>query len=123
MKLRIRENSVRLRLGRSEVLRLADERVLHEETDFGGGRKLGYALHADDIPAAVATFDGATVVVRIPHEAARRLADSDQVSIDARQPLEGGAELKILVEKDFECLDAPASEPQDDAFPNPQRCG
>jgi hypothetical protein len=62
------------------------------------------------------------VVVRIPYEAARRLADSDQVGVEARQPLEGGADLRILVEKDLECVDAPEAEPQDDAFPNPKRC-
>ena len=120
MKVRRRENSVRLRLGRSEIRRLADARVLFEETDFGRGRKLGYALHAGDIPAARATFDQGVLVVWIPHEAARELADTDRVAVEARQPLEGGTDLTILVEKDFECLDAPASEPQDDAFPNPR---
>ena len=123
MKLRIRENSVRFRLGRSEVQRLADQRVLSEQTDFGRGRKLGYALHAADVPSTAATFDEGTVIVWIPYEAARQLAETDRVGVEARQPLENGAELKILVEKDFECLDAPASEPQDDAFPNPQQCG
>ena len=122
MKLRIRGNSIRLRLGRSEVRRLADERVVYEQTDFGCGRRLGYALHADDVPAAVATFEDGVVVVRLPLEAARQLTDSDQVGVEASQPLEGGAELTILVEKDFECLDGPAAEPQDDAFPNPRRC-
>ena len=122
MKLRIRGNSIRLRLGRSEVRRLAEERVVYEETDFGGGQRLGYALHADDVPAAVASFDDGVVRVRIPHEAARQLVESDQVGVEASQPLHDGAELTIVVEKDFECMDAPAAEPQDDAFPNPKRC-
>jgi len=45
------------------------------------------------------------------------------VGLEGSQPA-GGEPLRILIEKDFECLDAAPGESQDDAFPNPRgaRC-
>jgi hypothetical protein len=122
VKLRIRGNSIRLRLRQGEVRRLETEGLVEERTDFGGGNYLIYALVAADVPAVAATFDGGRVVVRLPRDVAARWASTDAVGIEGSQPA-GAGPLKILVEKDFECIDAPADEPQDDAFPNPQRCG
>ena len=120
MKLRIRGNSIRLRLTQSEVRRLADEGTVEESTDFGGGRRFGYGVRADDVHAPAASFEGGTVLVRLPRDAVRRWADGDEVGIEASQPVGEGAALKILVEKDFVCIDGPADENQDDAFPNPR---
>jgi hypothetical protein len=122
VKLRIRGNSIRLRLRQGEVRRLAAEGLVEERTDFGGRNVLIYSLVADDVPAMTATFDGGRVVVRVPRGVAARWASGDAVGMEGSQPV-GAGSLKVLVEKDFECLDAPAGEPQDDAFPNPQRCG
>ena len=44
MKLRIRGNSIRLRLTQSEVRRLAEVGSVEEWTDFGGGRVRGLAI-------------------------------------------------------------------------------
>ena len=121
MKLRIRGNSIRLRLTQSEVRRLADAGSVEEWTDFGDGRRFGYALRADDdARAPAASFDGAAVTVRLPRDTARRWADGDEVGIEASQPTGGSPTLKILIEKDFVCIDGPADENQDDAFPNPR---
>ena len=123
MKLRIRGNSIRLRLTQSEVRRLADDGMVEEWTDFGDGRRFGYALRTDDVAAPVVSFDGTTVLVRLPRNVVRRWADGDDVGIEASQPAGEGASLKILVEKDFVCIDGPADENQDDAFPNPRGAG
>jgi hypothetical protein len=122
VKLRIRGNSIRLRLRQGEVRRLAAEGLVEERTDFGGSNVLIYSLVADDVPAMTATFDGGRVVVRVPRGVVAQWASGDAVGMEGSQPV-GAGSLKVLVEKDFECLDAPAGEPQDDAFPNPQRCG
>ena len=119
MKLRIRGNSIRLRLTQSEVRRLADDGKVEEWTDFGG-RRFGYGVRTDDVTAPVASFDGAGVLVRLPRNIVRPWADGEDVGIEASQPAGEGAMLKILVEKDFVCIDGPADENQDDAFPNPR---
>jgi len=124
MKLRIKGNSIRLRLGQSEVRQLATEGVVEEFTDFGPAeaQRFGYALHATfEAPDVSASFADGRVVISIPADAIHRWAGSTQVGIGAVQRTADGGQLQILVEKDFECIDAAADESQADAFPNPQR--
>lgn len=125
MKLRLRGNSIRLRLGQSEVRRLAQDERVAESTTFGPAQQLVCEIEAaSDIPETTVSFEGSRLRVRVPREVVRRWASSEEVSIAAEQRVnDRGDVLSILIEKDFECLDTPASEPQDDAFPNPQRCG
>ena len=121
MKLRIRANSIRLRLGQTEVRRLVDEGQVDERTHFApGGPVLAYGLRSVDSPVVSASFDGGNLVVAVPQSLARQWADTDQVGIEAAQPTGPGGTLRILIEKDFECLDADGGERQDDAFPNPR---
>ena len=125
MKLRIRGNSLRLRLRQGEVRRLVDEGMVEERTEFGpGSSPLVYALRADDVPCVAAVFEAGRIVVTVPRRAARRWASSDQVGVEGSQSAGEGGTLRILVEKDFECSDAPADESQDGAYPNPRgkRC-
>jgi hypothetical protein len=115
VKLRIRGNSVRLRLGQSEVQRLnAGERV-EEQTQFGPSNKLAYAIEPAATHAISADFVNNCVIVHVPRGAIADWATSDQVGIQSQQ-----GELKILIEKDFECSDT--TESQADAFPNPNKC-
>src|SRR5436305_10043481 len=122
MKLRIKGNSIRLRLGQSEVRRLAIEGTVEDLTVFGPGtqQRFGYALCASSDQADVsATFSDRRIVVRVPADDVRQWLRTDQVGIHAVQRTEEG-DLSILIEKDFECIDAPPDESQEDAFPNPQ---
>lgn len=122
MKLRIRGNSVRLRLGQSEVRRLAEHGTIEETTQFdlAGHQRLTYALQAaPDSVGVSASFAAGKLLVRLPGEVVRRWASSDEVTIDVSQSIGAGNSLIILVEKDFECLHGPTDEPQDDAFPQP----
>jgi len=123
MKLRIRGNSVRLRLGQSEVRRLLSEGIVLESTtfDFVHGQRLEYALcAATNLPAMTASFADGRITIRIPVSAMHNWAETDQVGVETTQVGSDGSVLKILVEKDFECIDAPHDESQEDAFPNPQ---
>ena len=122
MKLRVRADSIRLRLGQSEVRRLADEGIVEESTHFApGGLPFVYALRARDDAAGIgASFDKSRLVVTVPHALARQWATTDRVSLEASQPAGDGRSLRILIEKDFECLDGPPGENQADAFPNPK---
>jgi hypothetical protein len=129
MKLRIKGNSIRFRLGQSEVSRLGSGRTIQEVTAFGPSdeQRLSCILQTcDEAPDVDATFANGCVLVRVPSNVARGWATTDQVGIHASQPTGNGGELGILIEKDFECIDAPPDESQGDAFPNPQRdaaCG
>ena len=120
MKLRIRNNSIRLRLRQGDVRRFATDGLVEARTDFGAGIALAYALLADDVPTLLASFDGRRILVRVPRDAAARWTSTDAVALDA--PPSPASPLKVLIEKDFACTDAPADEPQDDAYPNPNHC-
>jgi hypothetical protein len=121
MKIRIRGNSIRLRLGRSEVERLASKGSVDELTIFGSGEgdQLRYEIRAVEHETAVrASFDGGRIIVHVPADTIECWIGSDQVGIYAMQPTPQGV-LAVLVEKDFACVDGDSGESQEDAFPNP----
>ena len=121
MKLRIKGNSIRLRLGQSEVNRLTMNGAVEESTIFGSGRgqRLDYEIRvAMDDTVVRASFDGSRIVVRVPDGMMTRWADSAQTGIYAMQPTDQG-ELAVVIEKDFVCIDGDSGESQEDAFPNP----
>ena len=123
MKLRIKGNSIRLRLSRSEVRQLANDGVVAQFTDFGdfSPQRFGYALHAVlEDPTVSARFADGRMIVRVPAGAVRQWAQTDQIGIQAVQRTTDGGELRILIEKDLECIEPAADESQEDAFPNPQ---
>ncbi len=122
MKLRIRDDSVRLRLTRGEVESLAREGAFEARTRFGP-TTLVYRLELGELVAPRATLEGAEagtrLIVRLPNDAGRAWAEGDEVGIEATQALDEG-ELRILVEKDFKCLAPREGEDDGDAFENPQ---
>lgn len=121
MKLRIRDNSVRLRLERGEVDTLRDQSRVSASTGFANGRIFGYTVASSDkIDRPAATFADHSIVVSLPAATVAAWADSEQVSIQAEQLLPGGDLLSILVEKDFACLAPRAGEDESDMFPHPQ---
>jgi hypothetical protein len=120
MKLRIKGNSIRLRLGRSEVRRLATEGVVEEVTLFGPDNHLSYALIASpDETKIIATFVGPRIIICLPANIVDQWAISDQIGIRTVQQ-NGSEKLDILIEKDFECIEAPFGESQADAFSRSQ---
>ena len=120
MKLRIRGDSLRLRLKRSEVDQIAAGNSIVETTRFPGA-EFCYRLDVVDGDVCTASFDADTLSVQLPSIAIRNWASGDEVSFHAEQPLPTDT-LSILIEKDFACL-APGDhrEHEDDAdtFPHP----
>ena len=120
MKLRIRDNSVRVRLTRGEVDTLRDNGVVSARTGFPGSREFQYRVESS--PASVipgAFFSDNIVTVRLPETTVLAWANSEQVSIAGEQRLDDGEQLLILVEKDFACLAPRESEDESDMFAHP----
>lgn len=120
MKLRIRDNSVRLRLTRGEVDALRDNGIVQARTAFPGGREFLYEVESS--PASVnpgAFLSDSKVTVRLPESAVLAWANSEQVSIVGDQQHKNGDKLDILVEKDFACLAPREGEDESDMFPHP----
>jgi hypothetical protein len=119
MKLRIKGDSLRLRVGPAEVRRLMDSGRIEETVHFAPGAHLTYALeHAETAANLSASQTGDEVVVTVPTRIARAWAHGDDVGIYGAIP-NGSGFLELAVEKDFACLD-PTHEGKHDAYPNPK---
>ena len=121
MKLRIRDNSVRLRLTQTETETLNTQGVVTARTRFPGGRSLEYAVVSS--PASVMPavhFSENRLTVRLPETIVLARATSEQVSMQGEQRLEDGDIVSILVEKDFRCLAPREGEDESDMFAHPQ---
>ncbi len=122
MKLRIRGNTLRLRLSRGEVNALAESGEVREGIAFGSSatERLGYAIVASaEAEETSARLSAGSVEVLVPRAFAREWAANETIGFEANQPIGAGLSLYILVEKDFACLTPRKGEDDADAFPNP----
>lgn len=121
MKLRLRENSIRLRLLQSEVKQFRESRIVSEKIRFGDARILIYTLKAsDDAEKISAGFSNNEIIVEIPFETARNWTETALIGLEFEQRIDENSTLKILIEKDFVCLERPFDEDNADAFPHPK---
>lgn len=127
MKLRIRGNSIRLRLLRGEVEQFGKTGRVEETIRFGVSPQthLTYVLEFDRrAPNISAHFADNRITVKIPDAAARAWVASDEISLRDEHPIDGEIVLTILIEKDFVCLERKDDPDNADAFPHPTgKCG
>jgi hypothetical protein len=121
VKIRIKNNSIRLRLTRGEVDTMRDNGVVTSVTGFPGGRQFKYSLESS--PASVnpaAFYSDNEIRVRLPETVVLAWTTTEQVSIEGDQVLDDGEKLSILVEKDFACLAPRDGEDESDMYPHPE---
>ena len=121
MKLRIKGNSLRLRIARSEVARLLVGGCLEETIYFApeANASFSYSLQAaDSINAPTVQYTESGLAVLIPVDRANTWGMTDEVGIAANINLGRFGSLSLLIEKDFACLDQ-SDEDNQDTFPNP----
>jgi len=121
MKLRIRGDSIRLRLKRGEVDQVAAGKSIEEETHFPGS-VLTYRLDVSESKNIEADFANGKLVVSLPASKVTGWATTDEVSLAETQSLADGSTLTVLIEKDFSCLDPGHGRDHEDdvdSFPHP----
>ncbi len=121
MKLRIKGNSLRLRVSRSELARILAGDCLEETIHFApaAGAKLTYALKQEPLAKSPAVhYADSRVTVLLPPDQAHVWGVTDQVGIAEEISLGTLGTLALMVEKDFACLDRSEEENQD-TFANP----
>lgn len=121
MKLRILDDSLRLRLPQGEVQQLRTTGRVEATIRFGPGpeQRLVYALVV--VPGAhriSAMITDREIAVHLPEDVAHAWADGDEVSLRSEQSIGDGA-LALLIEKDFKCLTPREGEEEYDGFANP----
>lgn len=121
MKLRIRGSSIRLRLTKSEVEHLGETGNVEDAVAFGAATPgFRYELRtAADHETTRAKFEENCLSISIPPDEVKSWIGSEQVGIEAMQPIGDDGFLRILVERDFACLTERIGEDDTDAFPNP----
>jgi len=112
MKIRIKGNSLRYRLTKSDMYRLSQEGYLEDKTNFGK-RELIYVIQKNNTPELSAFFDDNVICLQIPEKMIEELNTTDRVGFEGTE-----GNLHLLVEKDFTCLDN-VNEDQSDNYPNP----
>lgn len=112
MKLRIKGNSLRYRLTKSEVERFCDTGYFQEITHFGN-KHLIYALEKNFSDKLSASFKDNKITLFMPAMMADEWANTTRVGFENKE-----GEIYLLVEKDFVCLDT-VNEDQSDNYPNP----
>src|ERR1700722_20230162 len=120
MKLRVKGNSLRLRVSPSEMARLLEERRIEETIRFAPqvDAKLTYALeHAATEEAISVRYQPQQVTIVLSTQRARSWAEGEDVGVSGTVRV-GSDELELLVEKDFACLDG-TDEDNKDTFANP----
>lgn len=120
MKIRIKNNTVRFRLSKSEVERFDKEGYIEATTAFVSQTltyaierrtdKLGHELSAD--------FCNNIITLYMPEKMAKEWMEPHVVGFDTYMGLDNGEQLYLLIEKDFKCLDE-THEDQSDNFDNP----
>jgi hypothetical protein len=123
VKLRVLDNTIRLRVTKSELTHVAEHGWVESAVQFGGGAALIYRLESGPADAPAAGFANGRIVVTLPAGRVAHWAATDEISISGAQALDGGAALEILVEKDFECLEPRPGEDPRDLFDNPKKSG
>lgn len=117
MKLRIKGDSVRLRLTQTEVLQLAEMGAVEDEMHVAPGIALTYGLRAAAVNRLIVNWNDTGLTILVPRDWIGPWAEGEDVGFDGKQDVGGGRTLAILIEKDFECLHKRPDER--DAFPHP----
>jgi hypothetical protein len=123
MKLRLLDDSIRLRLSRDEVVAAAERGVVEGRTRFPDGSVFRFALESlENKPDASASYASDRLVVKLPAPQISAWANDDTaVSLHGELDLPLGGRLKLLVEKDFRCVSPRDDEDQSNLFQNPER--
>jgi len=122
MKLRMKGNSLRLRISPSEMQRLLDTGRVEETIHFApdNNARLTYALeHHAEAKSMSVRYRPQEVAVIISSDGMRQWAGGPEVGLYGEMETSDGT-LELAVEKDFACLDKSEVE-NADTFPNPNQ--
>ena len=120
MKLRIKGNSLRIRLTKTEVNIIANTGYLEEETLFGKN-KFVYALQrVDEGNELSAALEENKMIIFVPSSLTKEWPANNIVGFNAEMPVADNKTLFLLIEKDFVCLDETTVD-QSDNYENPNK--
>lgn len=121
MKIRIKGNSIRYRLTKTEIANFGKNGYLEERTEFLNGLAFYYCLEKrSGIDNLQASFKDNRITVFVPENISDDWTTTETVGFNNTQQLGDGKELFLLIEKDYTCLDH-TMEDQSDNYENPNK--
>lgn len=120
MKLRIKGNSIRIRLSKTEADQLVSGTTLADSTSFGSN-SFGYRVRpVNSGDSLTATYENNIITLFVPNTLLIGWPTNSVVGFESMMPLDGASQLYLLLEKDFKCLDK-TIEDQSEFFDNPAK--
>ena len=93
-----------------------EEKIISASGDDGTFR---YVLEATGaVSAPRATLTPRVIIVQVTQDDVTRWASKDQIGIEGEQSVDNQTSLRVLIEKDFACIEG-TDEQNADTFPNP----
>jgi len=122
MKLRINNNSIRLRLSQTEVGHILEGLTVTENLYLGNkAMGFGYSMIPDKKAKQIeAIYADNHLKVIVPVSLSGPWASSEEVTLRHVQDEGSEYENLILIEKDFQCLHKRPDEDESDNYPNPK---
>lgn len=120
MKLRIKGNSLRIRLNKTEVSTIETTGYLQEETWLGNNCFVYALQRVDEGDTLTAALEENKMIMYVPAALTKDWPANDIIGFDAHIPLANNKTLYLLLEKDFICLDE-TTEDQSDNYENPNK--
>jgi len=123
MKLRCKPNSVRLRLNQTEVAQFVQAGELTERIEFPGPQPTAfrYCVRFGSTPGSGdVRFENGELAIIVPCDQASAWANhKDEIGLYYNHEIAGGGTLRVMIEKDYQCIDGPADEIDPAGYPNP----
>lgn len=108
MKLRVKDNFLRIRLSADEVGQLLSGHKVETQTRFDAepSQCLIYCVESwPDVPVMTAVYKPGHIRILIPRDQLHHWGTSDATSLSASQSIGNGQSLQLLIEKDMPCKD------------------
>lgn len=121
MKIRIARNSIRFRLKQAEVESFSKRNSITEMVEFGISPqdRLSFTLEQAEGDAFAITLTDHAITLRVPAQLAAKWTGTEMVGFEESVDTGKGKTVKVLVEKDFACLDKGEAE-NEGTYPNPK---
>ncbi|MEL7005241.1 MAG: hypothetical protein AAFN93_21275 [Bacteroidota bacterium] len=118
MKIRIKGNSLRLRLSQSEVKDMIDLGLVEDSINFGSSQ-LTYRLIKNNTERTSVSFENNVIELSVKSTVISKWLVEQEVGFHEDIQLFDDQHLSVLVEKDFQCLTVRKGEDESDLFQNP----
>ena len=119
MKIRIRENTLRIRITQSELEKLGKGMSVKSSIHFPNGTLFSYGLQVGEMTNTTILFENNVIHISLGKLDIETILEDTSVGIQSIHSTKAGA-LDLLIEKDFTCLH-PRDIEDADTFPNPNR--